>query len=52
MPDDLTGCIELLKARTHSHRTILQENETLTRAALIDPFQGALGRNISGPALS
>ena len=36
--DELAGCIEQLKARMQSHRTILEENETRTRAALIDPL--------------
>ena len=49
--DELVGCIEQLKARMQSHRTILEENETRTRAALIDPLLGALGWDVSDPAV-
>ena len=49
--DELAGCIEQLKARMRSHRTILEENETRTRAALIDPLLRALGWDVSDPAV-
>ena len=49
--DELASCIERLKTRMQSHRTILEENETRTRAALIDPLLGALGWDVSDPAV-
>ena len=49
--DELAGRIEQLKTRMQSHRTILGENETRTRAALIDPRLRALGWDVSDPAV-
>ena len=49
--DDLTGCIELLKERMQSYRTVLEENEIRTRVALIDPLLRALGWDVSDPAV-
>ena len=49
--DDLVGCIEVLKERMQSHRAVLQENETRTRMALIDPLLHALGWDVSDPAM-
>lgn len=49
--DDLVGVIETLKARIDDHGTVLRENETRTRMALIDPLLTALGWDTSDPAL-
>jgi len=49
--DDLAGCVELLKERMQSYRTVLEENEIRTRAALIDPLLHALGWDVSDPAM-
>ena len=49
--DDLVGCIEALKERIQSHRVVLQENETRTRMALIDPLLRALGWEVSDPSV-
>ena len=48
---DLVGCIELLQERMRSHRDTLQENETRTRMALIDPLLRALGWDVFDPAV-
>ena len=48
---DLVGCIELLRERIRSHRDTLQENETRTRMALIDPLLRALGWDVFDPAV-
>ena len=47
--DELVGCIELLQERIRSHRDTLQENETRTRMALIDPLLRALGWDVFDP---
>ena len=47
--DDLIALIELLRARIGSHHTVLRENETRTRMALIDPLIHALGWDVSDP---
>lgn len=49
--DDLVEVIETLKARIDDHGTVLRENETRTRMALIDPLLTALGWDTSDPAL-
>ena len=46
---ELVGCIELLQERIRSHRDTLQENETRTRMALIDPLLRALGWDVFDP---
>ena len=48
---ELVGCIELLQERMRSHRDTLQENETRTRMALIDPLLRALGWDVFDPAV-
>ncbi|MCY4172856.1 MAG: hypothetical protein OXF25_02020 [Cyanobacteria bacterium MAG CAR3_bin_5] len=49
--DDLLGVIEILKERIRIHRQLLQQNETRTRVALIDPLLTALGWDVSDPGL-
>ena len=49
--DDLVGCIEVLKERMRSYRAALEENETRTRMALIDPLLCALGWDVSDPGV-
>ena len=49
--DDLIALIELLRARIGSHHTVLRENETRTRMALIDPLMHALGWDVSDPGV-
>ncbi|MDE2788140.1 MAG: hypothetical protein OXL37_15985 [Chloroflexota bacterium] len=49
--DDLVSVIETLQQRIATHRQSLQQNETRTRTALIDPLLTALGWDVSGPAL-
>lgn len=49
--DDLVSVIETLKARLHTHRQVLEANETRTRMALIDPLLQALGWDTADPAL-
>ena len=49
--NDLVDCIEVLKSRMQSHRVDLEENETRTRMALIDPLLCALGWDVSDPAM-
>ena len=49
--DELTSCIEELKSRIKMHRGTLSENESRTRAALIDPLLRALGWDVSNPEL-
>jgi len=49
--DDLLGVIEILKERIRMHRQLLQQNETRTRMALIDPLLTALGWDVSDPGL-
>ena len=49
--DDLVGYIEMLKERMQSHRAVLQENETRTRMALINPLLHALGWDVSDPGV-
>ena len=49
--DDLVSVIEALKARIHTHRQVLQANETRTRMGLIDPLLQALGWDTADPAL-
>ena len=48
---ELVGCIQLLQERIHSHRDTLQENETRTRMALIDPLLRALGWDVFDPGV-
>ena len=49
--DDLVSVIKTLKARLHTHRKVLEANETRTRMALIDPLLQALGWDTADPAL-
>ena len=49
--DDLVKVIETLKERIASHGPALQQNETRTRMALIDPLLQALGWDTSEPAV-
>ena len=49
--DDLVGTIETLKERIATHGPALRQNETRTRAALIDPLLQALGWDVSDPSL-
>ncbi len=49
--DGLVSVIETLKACLHTHRQVLQANETRTRMALIDPLLQALGWDTADPAL-
>ena len=49
--DDLVSVIETLQQRIATHRPSLQQNETRTRTALIDPLLTALGWDVSDPAL-
>ena len=51
MLDDLVEVINTLKARMADYRESLQDNETRTRTALIDPLLRALGWDVSDPAL-
>lgn len=50
MLDDLINAIETTKARIQQHGTSLRQNETRTRAALIDPLLSALGWDVSDPS--
>lgn len=49
--DALAETIATLKKRIDQHRQELSENETRTRAALINPLLHALGWDVSDPAL-
>ena len=49
--DDLTGVIESLRERIGTHGASLEENETRTRMALVDPLLQALGWDVSDPAV-
>lgn len=49
--DALAETIETLKKRIEQHRQELSENETRTRAALINPLLHALGWDVADPAL-
>ena len=49
--EDLVSVIETLKQRIRDHGGSLRQNETRTRAALIDPLLTALGWDVSDPAL-
>ena len=49
--DDLINVIETLKKRMTMYRQSLQQNETRTRTALIDPLLTALGWDVSDPGL-
>ena len=49
--DDLVKVIETLKERIATHASVLRENETRTRMALIDPLLTALGWDTSDPAM-
>ena len=49
--DDLVSVIGTLQQRIATHRQSLQQNETRTRTALIDPLLTALGWDVSDPAL-
>ena len=48
---DLINVIETIKRRIETHRQSLQQNETRTRTALIDPLLTALGWDVSDPGL-
>ena len=49
--DDLVNAIDTLRQRIKPHRQSLQQNETRTRMALIDPLLTALGWDVSDPNL-
>lgn len=49
--DDLITVIDTLKQRMADHGTILQDNETRTRMALIDPLLQVLGWDTTDPFL-
>ena len=49
--DNLINVIETLKKRMTTHRQSLQQHETRTRVALIDPLLTALGWDVSDPGL-
>ncbi|MYC50441.1 MAG: hypothetical protein F4X50_09275 [Synechococcus sp. SB0662_bin_14] len=49
--DDLINVIEACKERIRVYRQSLQQNETRTRVALIDPLLTALGWDVSDPGL-
>ena len=51
MLDDLVTVIETLQKRIAVHGHSLQQNETRTRTALIDPILTALGWDVSDPSL-
>ncbi|MCY3991258.1 MAG: type I restriction enzyme HsdR N-terminal domain-containing protein [Caldilineaceae bacterium] len=51
LPDELITTIETLKQRMADHNTILQDNETRTRMALVDPLLQALGWDTTDPFL-
>ncbi len=51
MLEPLISTIKTLKGRIASYGTSLRQNETRTRAALIDPLLTALGWDVSDPAL-
>ena len=48
--DDLVSAIETLQKRIRDHGATLQQNETRTRMALIDPLLTALAWDVSDPA--
>jgi len=48
---ELVDCIEVLQGRLQAHRTMLQESETRTRMALIDPLLRVLGWDVSDPTM-
>ena len=48
--DDLLATIETLRGRIHEHRASLQQDETRTRYALIDPLLAGLGWDTGDPA--
>lgn len=50
MLDDLINVINTLKGRIRDHRGDLEENETRTRTALINPLLTVLGWDTSDPA--
>ena len=49
--EPLVSTIETIKARIATHGASLRQNETRTRAALIDPLLQALGWDTTDPAL-
>ena len=49
--DDLVTVIETLQQRIRDHGSSLRENETRTRAVLIDPLLTVLGWDVADPAL-
>ena len=49
--DDLVNVIETLQQRIRDHGDSLRQNETRTRAALIDPLLTALGWDVANPSL-
>ena len=49
--DELITVIETLKQRITDHGAILQDNETRTRMALIDPLLQVLGWDTTDPFL-
>ena len=51
MLDELVSVIETLQTRIRDHGNTLRQNETRTRAALIDPLLQALGWDVADPGL-
>ena len=49
--DALVNIIDTVQKRIGTHRQALQQNETRTRMALIDPLLTALGWDVSDPSL-
>ena len=49
--DPLVSVIDTLQKRIAAHRQSLQQNETRTRTALIDPLLAALGWDVADPGL-
>lgn len=48
--NDLMKAIGVLQNRLQEHKSVLEENETRTRMALIDPLLQALGWDTSDPS--
>ena len=51
MLDELVNVIETLQTRIRDHGNTLRQNETRTRAALIDPLLQALGWDVADPGV-
>lgn len=51
MLEDLQNAVDALKKRIRDHREYIQDYESRTRVALIDPMLQALGWNVADPSL-